>query len=228
MDRLPDFEILADSSSDDAYLDTGVVPRVVITAPIPITRVASFAATGQATPYRQRRPTRPSVARTSAPLGLRILVTTLLVIAIGSVGGLVAVRMHSKSSGAPRTNSPSRLPRNLAQGARSPDRAVLVSSSATAIVYRVPTSSYSIVVAVDHPCWLVVKSPAGASSSVVATTLSPSASPRSIAIHGSASITVAARVGSITITEGTKVLDVINAPVLGVAYTFLPQAERTG
>ncbi|HLX77786.1 MAG TPA: hypothetical protein VKR27_02790, partial [Acidimicrobiales bacterium] len=98
----------------------------------------------------------------------------------------------------------------------------LVSSSSTAVTYRVPTRTYSIVVAVDHPCWLVVKSPASASSLLVATTLSPSASPMSIPVHGSASITVSAWTQSIAITEGSKVLETINAPVLGVAYTFLP------
>jgi len=44
----------------------------------------------------------------------------------------------------------------------------------------------------------------------------------SIAIHGSASISVAARVRSITLAEGSKVLHTIDAPVLGIAYTFVP------
>ena len=101
------------------------------------------------------------------------------------------------------------------------NRVALVSSSSTAVTYRVPTSSYSIVVTVDHPCWLVVKS-ASSSSLLVATTLSPTASPMSIPVHGSASITVSARTQSIAITDGAKVLKTINAPVLGIAYTFLP------
>lgn len=100
--------------------------------------------------------------------------------------------------------------------------ALLLSTLPAAITYQVPVGSYSIAVAVAHPCWVVVKSPARAVASQVAETLLPSSSPMLIPIRGSASIIFAARVMSVTILSGSKVLGVIKDPVLGPAYTFVP------
>jgi len=202
-----------DAAWDPAYLDT---------SPIPITRVVRSEATRQVSYYPPRRPARSSRARAPAPLGLRILVSALLLVLLACAGGLVMVRTHPGWLSALRNNVPPETRRQAALPPQQPNRVALVSSSSTAVTYRVPTRSYSIVVAIDHPCWLVVKSPASASSLLVATTLSPSSSPMSIPVHGSASITVSARTQSISITEGSKVLETIYAPVLGVAYTFLP------
>jgi hypothetical protein len=100
--------------------------------------------------------------------------------------------------------------------------AVLLSTSATAITYQVPVTSYTLSVAVAHPCWIVVKAPPDSVASKVATTLIPSSSPMVIRVRGSASISFAARVLTITISAGPKVLGVIHDPVLGPAYTFVP------
>ncbi len=212
------------AKQSDPVLDIAWAPSYLDTRPIPITRVVHRESARQALYYPSRR-----AARAPAPLGVRILVSALLVVLLACVGGLTVLREHPKWLSAFRnvpsaTNVSSATERPAAPPPQRPNRVALVSSSSTAVTYRVPTSSYSIVVAVDHPCWLVVKSPANSSSLLVATTLSPTASPMSIPVHGSASITVSAQAQSITIALGAKVLKTINAPVLGIAYTFLPDS----
>jgi len=100
--------------------------------------------------------------------------------------------------------------------------ASLLSTTSSAVTYSVPTSSYSIVITITHPCWLVVLSPAGSSSPLVAKTIEPALSPLTVPVHGSASITIAARAASLSIVIGSTVLDRVENPRLGVAYTFVP------
>jgi hypothetical protein len=53
----------------------------------------------------------------------------------------------------------------------------------------------------------------------------PSAGPLRLALSSSSSITVSAQVRSITVATGSRDLDTITAPVLGVVYTFLPKTS---
>jgi hypothetical protein len=161
----------------------------------------------------------PAVKR-GAPLFLRLSVTVLFVALLGIIGGSLYAKGHPKWLIGLRNLAVSAPPVEAATHAATLGRVVLVSSSSKTIIYRVPASSYSIIVAVDHPTWIVVHSPASSSSVLAAETLLPSASPLTLAVHASASVTVAARTQSITITTGSHVLDTIDGPALGVAYTF--------
>jgi len=213
------------------------VPRVVIpashedsliTEPLPIVRAHSYVIERRVLergPSRSARvPARRVPARRApAPLSLRLVVSALLCMLLASASGVVAQRIHPKwFIGLENFVHPG-LPAISSQHAQLLDRAVLVSSTSAEITYAVPATSYSIVISVDHPCWFVVKSPAGGSSTLEALTMSPTASPMSIPVHGSSSISVAAQARVITITEGSKVLGTINAPRVGVTYSFIPK-----
>jgi hypothetical protein len=100
--------------------------------------------------------------------------------------------------------------------------ASLVSTTSSAVTYSVPTSSYSIVVTITHPCWLVVRSPASSSKTLVAKTIEPALSPLTVPVHGSASIKIYARAASLAVVSGSTVLDTVDNPRLDVAYTFVP------
>jgi hypothetical protein len=102
-----------------------------------------------------------------------------------------------------------------------------VSSSAKAALYEVPASSYVLSITIDRPDWIVVRSPATSTALLVAETRLPSAGPLRLALHTSASITVAARTQSIVLSSGSRVLETIDDPALGVVYTFQPEKAST-
>lgn len=197
--------------------DTVVTMQVRVTRPIvrplPLTRLAAFEAAPRASAARYNRS-----ARSARPRSVRVLATTLGVISmlfIAGIAGIGAYHHWVRPSHHVATDQ-ALIVHHLEL------HAVLLSTSSSAITYQVPVGSYSIAVAVAHPCWIVVKSPPGAAASQVAVTLLPSSSPMLIPIRGSASITFAAQVMAVTILSGSKVLAVINDPALGPAYTFVP------
>ena len=193
-----------------------------VTRPLPIVRLASLERTGSVASYRL-----PASLKYRAPIVLRVSVAMVLVVSLASVGGALYARGHPKWLIGLRNIASSVLPAKTTTTSppRALGRSVLVSSTSTAVVYHLPTSSYSIVVRIDHPTWIVVHSPAGSTSALVEETLLPSAGPLSIAMHASSSITVAARTQSITITSGASALDTIDEPIVGTVYTF--ESERT-
>ena len=132
-------------------------------------------------------------------------------------------RVHSTRSGR-ITSYPRRTNRRRAHTTvpTAATHASLVSTTSSAVTYSVPASSYSIVITITHPCWLVVHSPASSSKTLVAKTIEPALSPLTVPVHGSASITIAARAASLSIVSGSTVLDTVDNPRLGVAYTFVP------
>ena len=79
----------------DAVLDIAWVPAYLDTRPIPVIRVRHEIAR-PVSYYPSRRPARPSRARTPAPVGVRMLVSVLLVVLLACVGGLTVLREHPK------------------------------------------------------------------------------------------------------------------------------------
>lgn len=194
----------------------------------PVTTVVPIIRPGySASPVRARSsPSIPPAAR-RAPRALRVSVTLLFLVLIATLGSSLYARGHPKWLNALRNFAPSVQPIEPTSSLPTIRQVVLVSSTATAVLYRVSTKSYSIIVTVDHPTWIVVRSPASSSSLLVAQTLSPGAGPLRIALHASASITVSAQTQSITVATGSHLLDVIHEPTLGVAYTFQPKSSSS-
>ena len=218
------------------------IPRVVISAshedslitkPLPIVRAHSHEIERRVfarrpsrfanLPARRVPLTRVPARRVPAPLGLRVIVLVLFCMLFASASGVVAQRIQPKWFTSLENYVHPGLPAISTQHAQLLDRAVLISSTSAAITYAVPATSYSIVISIDHPCWFVVKSPAGGSLTLEELTMSPTASPMSIPVHGSSSIWVAAQARTITVTEGSKVLGTIKAPRVGVTYSFIPK-----
>jgi hypothetical protein len=164
--------------------------------------------------------------RASAPAALRVTVGLLLLLLLATSGAFVALQASPSAFDSFRQNyviplpsQPTTTPTSVPTTAT---HASLVSSTSSAVTYSVPTSSYSIVIRIQHPCWLVVRSPASSSSTLLARTIEPARSPLTLPVHGSASITIAARAASLSIVSGSTVLDTVDNPRLGVAYTFVP------
>jgi hypothetical protein len=207
-----------ESSRPDMF-DTLVLP-VVPPRPLPV-------------PMVRRELQRPAGAgtarhkgRASAPVALRVTVGVLFLLLLATSGLLVALQARPgafdslrETDVIPAGSQPTTTPTTVPPIAT---HASLVSTTSTAVTYSVPTSSYSIVISIKHPCWLVVHSPASSSSTLVAKTIEPSLSPLTVPVHGSASITIAARAASLSIVSGSTVLDTVDNPRLGVAYTFVP------
>jgi hypothetical protein len=198
--------------------DTLVLPVVPPRPPAPMVRRELQRPSGAGTARHKRR--------ASAPVALRVTVGVLFLLLLATSGLLVALQTRPGAfdslrqtdvipAGSHATTTPTTLPAIATH-------ASLVSSTSTAVTYSVPTSSYSIVISIKHPCWLVVHSPASSSSTLVAKTIEPSLSPLTVPVHGSASITIAARAASLSIVSGSTVLDTVDNPRLGVAYTFVP------
>lgn len=208
-------------ASDTASSAPGAAPNPWdITRPIRTVRMGNSPTRG-----RPESPSRTPSVKQGAPLLVRLSVTMLLLVLLATVGGSLYARGHPKWLIGLRNIAPSASPVETTALARTLVRVTLVSSSSTAIVYRVPASSYSVIITVDHPTWIVVRSPASSSSPLVAETLVPSASPLTLALHTSAAVTVSARTRSIAILSGSQVLETINDPVLEVTYTFEPEAS---
>lgn len=212
---------------------TEAIPRVVIspshpycliTAPLPIVPVRSQAIERRAPARRTNDITRVPARIAPAPLGLRLCVSALLFVLLASASAVVAEQIHPKWFSSFENYIRPGSPAISNQHAQLLDHVLLVSSSPAAITYAVPATSYSVVISVDHPCWFVVRSPAGGSRTLEEMTMLPTASPMSIPVHGSSSIMVAAQTRSITISEGLKVLGTIKTPRAGVVYSFFPKS----
>jgi hypothetical protein len=154
------------------------------------------------------------------------LVLALFLLFLATTGALVVTRVHPSTFDALRQSYV--FPPSKAETPRPPatttqgTHAALVSSTSSAITYSVPASTYSIVVTISHPCWLVVRSPAGGSVPVFAKTIVPAVSPLRVPVRGSASIMIAARATSLSIVHGSMVLDTVANPRVGIEYTFVP------
>jgi hypothetical protein len=188
-------------------------------------------------PMARREPPRPPVAarrsakngRPSAPVALRVTVLLLFLLFLATTGALVTLRVHPSTFDSLRQTyvypAPSQSGTTRPPAVPTATHASLVSTTSSAITYSVPTSSYSIVVTISHPCWLVVRSPAGSSVPVLAKTIEPALSPLTVPLRGSASILIAARASSLSIVRGSTVLDTVENPRLGIEYTFVPTAS---
>jgi hypothetical protein len=196
--------------------DTVVLP--VVPPRPPLVRREAQRPAGAATTNDKRR--------AAAPAGLRVSVGLLLLALLATSGAFVALQASPSLFDSLRQNyvipapsQPTTTPTSVPAAAT---HASLVSTTSSAVTYSVPTSSYSIVIRITHPCWLVVRSPASSPSTLLAKTIEPALSPLSVRVHGSASITIAARAASLSIVSGATVLDTVDNPRLGVAYTFVP------
>jgi hypothetical protein len=197
-----------------------VVPPRPLPAPMPRRDLQRPAGAGPA--HDRRHDNR----RASAPVALRVTVVVLFVLLLAGSGALVALQASPSAFDSlrqtyviPAPNQPTTAHTTVPVAAT---HASLVSTTSSAVTYSVPASSYSIVITITHPCWLVVHSPASSSKTLVAKTIEPALSPLTVPVHGSASITIAARAASLAIVSGSTVLDTVDNPRLGVAYTFVP------
>jgi hypothetical protein len=153
----------------------------------------------------------------------------LFLLFLATTGALVTLRVHPSTFDALRQNyvypATIQTRTTLPPATTVATHATLVSTTSSAITYSVPTSTYSIVVTISHPCWLVVRSPADSSVPVLAKTIEPALSPLTVSLHGTASILIAARATSLSIVRGTTVLDTVLNPRLGIEYKFVPTAS---
>jgi hypothetical protein len=199
--------------------DTVVLP-VVAPRPLPalIVRREPQRPVGAGTARDAKRP--------AAPAAIRVTVGVLFLLLLASSGALVTLQERPSAFDSLRQNyvipSPSQPTTTNTSVPTSATHPSLVSTTSSAVTYSVPTSSYSIVITIRHPCWLVVHSPATSSATLLAKTIEPGLSPLTVPVHGSASITIAARAASLSIVSGTTTLDTVENPRLGVAYTFVP------
>lgn len=167
------------------------------------------------------RPQSEAIMRDAMPLRIHIAIAVLVALSVVCIGGFVYAGAHPGWFFTHQRVTPA-----AALTAPTPAaRMVLVSSTATAVTYRVPVSSYSLVVAIDHPTWIEVRSPAQSSALLLGRTLLPTANPLTIPIRGTSSIRVAARVHAIIVMDGATVLSTITAPILGTVYTFIPSTS---
>ena len=89
----------------------------------------------------------------------------------------------------------------------------LVSSSPEGAIYKVPVSSYSIVIAVANPVWLEVTFPGNPARHNLSMMLLPAMSPYRIPTTGRATVKVAARTSSIYCAKSTAISHLpINSP----------------
>jgi hypothetical protein len=218
-----------DTSSRPDLFDTVVLP-VVQPRPLPAPMPRRESQRLVTTDRRQRDSRKPHDDRKpSAPLPLRLGVVLLFLLFLATSGAFVALQVHPSSFDALRQSynfpavtraGPTRPP-----VATVPTHASLVSTTSSAITYSVPTSTYSIVVTISHPCWLVVRSPAGSSVPVLSKTIEPALSPLTVAVHGTSTILLAAQATSLSIVHGATVLDTVKSPRLAIEYTFVPTAS---
>ena len=204
-----------DPASPKIQPDTVVTLQIRVTRPVgpalPSTRLPQFdvAARNGVRYHGAHQQRRPTVRLATMAFGL----VSMLIVA--GVAGIGAYRHVTASSHHLAVDQAVVVPRPV-------HHAVLLSTTSSAITYRVPAATFTIAVVVDHPCWIVVKSPPDAVTSLLARTILPTSSPVIVPLHGAASVTFAARVISLTVRAGAVVLSVINDPVLGPAYTFVP------
>lgn len=178
----------------------------------------------------------PGVSRRMpAPFPLRLGVWLLfLVLVLGLAGlavqryhpdwisflrrtGPAAARGHHAGSGNPATATAGHHGATGAAG-----RLRVRSTTGSATTYVVPASSFRIVLRFPHPDWVRVTSPVGSSHDLVSQTLPASASPKTLRVHGSASVFLGAATTSIAIVSGGHRLGVVHSPQVGRNYDFVP------
>ena len=198
----------------------------VDTIPIRVLRAPALSRTPTGEAFLITASSRAASARRArqqpAPSALRVFVGALALVLLGTLSGLVLLHdrpalFASLRNEVARSPSPTR---RTSPGIVSTD-IHLLSSSLGGAIYRVPTVSYAIVLTIDQPCWVTVSSPPRGAA-VFAATLLPTSSPKTLELHGSSSIMVAARAVSIEIAEGSRSLGTIDAPIVGYTYTFDP------
>lgn len=180
-----------------------------------------------------------SSKRLPAPFALRLVVWLLFAVLLVGLGGLAVEHYHptwldfarktAPSSPVTGSSGPTSSSAAGGQGARgqgtSPQAAGgfhQVSQSSSNTVYDTGTSTYSVVLTFANRVWSVVASPAGSHQYLLAQTLQPSASPKSVTVHGSATVILSATASSIAISAGGKTLGTITDPVVNHSYTFKP------
>ena len=214
--------------ASDSFVDTIPIPTYHDTRPIPIIRLAAIDPASRIVSRPQDPPNHEGLRavprsenRRSESIALRLVVALLFLTALTASGASVALHKHPAWFSSLRNIAYANVAPHMIQNQPLSNRATLVMNSSTVVTYRVPSESYAITVTFGHPCWIVVKSPANSSSPFVARTYLPASSPVVIPVRGSASITIAARVRSITVGSGSTAFENIPSPLLGVAYTFV-------
>ncbi|HVB07024.1 MAG TPA: hypothetical protein VNF07_12335 [Acidimicrobiales bacterium] len=195
------------------------------TISLPVTRLGLDTAPVRiAAPLPPALPQRPP--RRPAPSAVRGAVLSLLAIVVFSNLGLAVLKLQPKLLAAVKADLHPTASVASAATVERPAAAHfgLVSSGAASATYAVPSAHYTISLSIDRPCWVVVRSPIDAAKPLLASVLVP-ATATPIPVTGSASIVIAARAQSITISNGAKVLGVIPSPVLDTTYTFSPNVR---
>jgi hypothetical protein len=154
----------------------------------------------------------PQPRRRRAPLGLRIGVGILFLLAVGAVEVARA--------------KPAWLPKNVDHPAQvvtptavAPRAMTLISNTPSQSVYVLPVSSFALSVAIDHRCWVLVKAVPGGGT-LFSRTVEPGTPMPPTKVKGSASILVAARANAIVISDGTKTIGTIRSPLVGHTYVL--------
>lgn len=174
--------------------------------------------------------------RLPAPFALRLAVWLLFFLLLVGAAGLAVEHEHpswlqflqnTPSNAAAAANSgPGRggTPTSAADG-QAGGGFRLVSEKTGAVTYATGTDSFTIVLSFDHPVWTVVASPAGSKTFLVETVLAPSASPKRIAIQGSASVELSAASESISVTANGHKLGTVTDPKIETLYSFVPSGR---
>lgn len=203
-----------------------VLPSATITAEIPA--VAGHRRRGGG-PRKAMR----SGPRRSAPYVLRLTVWLLFFVLLLALGGAAVEHYHPTwleslryhPPGAPTGNVSVTAPgtSSSTSSTASPSAFSKLTSSAHGSSYALSSATYSLVLTITAPCYVVIASPAGSSHDAFAQTVQPSASPKSFAVSGSTSLVIAARATSIAVEIGGKTVGTISAPLVGSIYSFLPR-----
>lgn len=189
------------------------IGRLPTTRPIPVVQIIGY-----------RAPVFAASSRRRAPVALRVSVVALVFIFAASLVGLVGLRSHRLLFSSLRHYESPPVTVPLTDRV-SKSQVVLLASSPSSVSFSIPVAKYSIVVAVTHPCWLVVRNLSDAGGPLVARTILPSSSPFVVPVTGASMITIAAQAQSISVTAGKKTLEKISTPRLSVAYTFVPRTS---
>ncbi len=208
-----------------------------VSSPAPLTAeiTAELPVVGAPIPRGERRTTAvqvidpPRAARLPAPFLLRLIVWLLGFVLLLGLVGLAVERVHptwldfARRSVAATSKTASTNATTASGSTSSGFR--LVASQGTGARYDTGTTSYRIVLRFSHPVWTVIASPAGSQHFLVQQTLEPSASPKTVLVHGSASVQLSAATTSISVVAGGRVLGVIADPAVEGVYTFQPSGR---
>ncbi len=185
-------------------------------------------------------PTRARASRSGripAPYALRMGVWSVAFLLLLALVGLWAVHNHPSwftfvrnklAVVSPTATTPSSsLPGSsgVPTTTINPRRLGLVSENAKDATYAVPSGGYAVVLTLlaNSPCDLRIISPAGSSTVVFESVVTPADSPKTVTLSASATVGVAARATSIAVTAGGKTLETIASPkLLPFVYHFEP------